>query len=249
MKEGVPRPEQIQHTESEMTDEQRELAAIREITLEDKGNFLIVSPQETDSSGDYTWESYLDRKKLMDAWTPPPDSPYIKFVKTKTINSIGFIRDRIKPRHSEAELKCEREIENLINGGQLEKGTAIILDSGGAHSVAMATALVKHGFQPVVMLDSIPHSRGITRSEQSLATLLYFAEQMNGLKQKDQIKHDAPPVFILDCHRDSRDLAFGTTVPIINTHTFDEHDLPSSEEFKKIWHSQHCLPKRRRSKR
>lgn len=235
MPEKFPPPEDIAKAENMMPDEERELSEIRQLTIEDKGNFPIVSPQEVDSSGTDTWKSYLDRKKLLDAWTPPQESPYNKFVKTKTINSVEFVGSRIKPRYSSGEIKSERELNNLINSGELEKGTAVILDSGGAHSVAMAVKLVERGFQPVIMLDSIPHTKGINRSEQELATLLYFAEQMNKLKQEDKIKPDAPPVFILDAHRDDMDVSFGRDkTKVKNNYTFGEEDFPSSEEFQKL---------------
>ena len=235
MPEKFPSSEEIAKAESMMTDEERELSEIRATTFEDKGIFSIVSPQETDSSGADTWKSYLDRKKLLDAWFPPQDSPYSKFVKTKTLNSVEFVGDRVKPRYSGGEIKSERELDNLINSGQIEKGTAVILDSGGAHSVAMAVKLVEHGFQPVIMFDSVPHTQGINRSEQELATLLYFAEQMNKLKQEGKIKPDAPPVFILDTHRDDMDVSFGKDkTKVKNTYTHSESDFPSSEEFQKL---------------
>ena len=76
MPEKFPSSEEISKAENMMTAEERELSEIRETTLGDKGNFSIVSPQEIDSSGTDTWKSYLDRKKLLDAWAPPQDSPY-----------------------------------------------------------------------------------------------------------------------------------------------------------------------------
>lgn len=234
MPEEFPLPEKGAKTGS-ATDEERELLEIRQTTLEDTSEFDIVSPQETDSSGADTWKSYLDRKKLLDAWTPPQESPYSKFVKTKTINSVEFVGNRIKPRYSGGEIKSERELDSLIDSGEFEKGTAVILDSGGAHSVAMAVKLVEHGFQPIIMLDSIPHTKGINRSEQGLATLLYFAEQMNRLKQEGKIKPDAPPVFTLDTHRDNLDTSSGEgKTKVKNTYTFSEKDFPSSEEFQKL---------------
>lgn len=234
MPEQFPSSEKTPGTET-LTAEERELLEIQKITLEDTGQFDIVSPQEMDSSGAETWKLYLDRKKLLDAWTPPQESPYNKFVKTKTVNSVEFVGNRIKPRYSGGEIKSERELDNLINSGELEKGTAVILDSGGAHSVAMAVKLVERGFQPVIMLDSIPHTQGIKRSEQELATLLYFAEQINKLKQEGKIKPDAPPVFILDAHRNDMDVSFGKDkTKVKNTYTFGEKDFPSSEEFQKL---------------
>jgi len=230
-----PLPEETSKAESESSKEELELSEIRKITLEDKDTFSIVSSRETDSTGSDTWKSYLDRKKLSDAWLPPEGSPYLKFVKTKTLNSVEFVGGRIKPRYSEGEIKSERELDNLINSGQLGQGTAVILDSGGPHSVAMAVKLVERGFQPVIMLDSIPHTKGINNSQEALAVMLYFAEQMNKLKQAGKIKPDAPPVFILDAHRNDIDPSFGEDKTIvINTYTYREQDFPSAEDFKKF---------------
>ncbi|MEK7117351.1 MAG: hypothetical protein AAB861_01095 [Patescibacteria group bacterium] len=235
MPEQFPSPEQIAKTESIMTEEEKELSEIRELTSQDRGEFSIVSPKETDSLQTDSWKSYLDRKKLLGAWLPPQESPYTKFIKTKTINSVEFIGSKIKPRYSGGEIKSEQELDNLINGGQLEQGTAVILDSGGAHSVAMAAKLAERGFQPVVMFDSTPHSKGLNHSEQELATLLYFAEQMNKLKQEGKIKPDAPPVFILDTHRDGMDVSLGKDKTIVkNTYTYSESDFPSPEELQKL---------------
>jgi len=235
MPEKFPSSEEIAKAESMMTDEERELSEIHEITLEDRDIFSIVSPQETDSSGADTWKSYLDRKKLLDAWSPPQDSPYNKFVKTKTLNSVEFVGDRVKPRYSGGEIKSEQELDNLLKSGELEKGTAVVLDSGGAHSVAMAVKLVERGFQPIIMFDSVPHTKGINCSEQELGTLLYFAEQMSKLKQEGKIKLDAPPVFILDTHRDDVDVFFGKDkTRVINTYRYSEGDFPSSEELQQL---------------
>jgi hypothetical protein len=215
--------------------EEEELSEIRELTTKDDGEFLIVSPKETDSLGTDCWKSYLNRKKLLEAWSSPEGSPYIKFFKTKTINSVEFVGHKIKPRYSAGEEKSQRELDNLINSGELGPGTAIILDSGGAHSIAMAVKLAEYGFQPVVMLDSIPHSRGIVAAEQDLAVLLYFAEEMSRLKKEGKIKPDAPPLFILNAHRYDIDISFGRDkTKLRNTYTYKESDFPSAEELQKL---------------
>jgi hypothetical protein len=235
MLELFPLPQENEKTESTISEEEKELSEIRELTSKDTGEFSIVSPKKVDSLRTNSWKSYLDRKKLLGAWLPPRESPYTKFVKTKTINSVEFLGRKIRPRYSDGEIKSEKELDNLINSGQLGKDTAVILDSGGPHSVAMAAKLAKNGYQPVVMFNSIPHSKGINCSEQELATLLYFAEQMNLLKQEGRIKPDAPPVFILDAHRDDMDVSFGEDKTIVkNTYTYGESDFPSPEELEKL---------------
>jgi len=207
--------------------ESSELAEIKRITEQDNGHFNIISPQERDSLGTDVWKEYLNSEKLLDAWSPPHGSPYRQFFKTKTIKSVDFVGARIKPRYSELEEKCLWELSNLFESGELGNDTAVILDSGAAHSVAIAARLAEHGFQPVVMFDSIPHSRGMTRSQQGLATLLYFAGEMQRLKQQNKIKPDAPPVFVLDTHR--RDVSKDKG-EYNNTYLFKETDFPSAED-------------------
>lgn len=169
------------------------------------GSFDIGGAQETDSLGTTRWKHYQNsRKRLLSAWSPPQGSFYARFAKTKTIDSIDSVGSRLKPRFSEYEAKCQRELSNLVTDGSLGRETAIVLDSGGAHSVAMAVKLSKNGYQPVVMFDSVPHLKGSVSSQQGLATLLYFAAQIEELKQSGTIRSDSPPVFILDTHRSDR---------------------------------------------
>lgn len=188
--------------------------------------FNIVSPQETDSLSTLEWKDYLDSNKLKGAWIPPENSPWGYYQKTKTVNSIDNLAETIRPRYSEGEQRSEKGIENLIGSSVLGKDTAVILDSGGAHSVAMAVKLVEQGYQPVVMFNSVPHPRGTNRSEQELATLLYFAGQMEKLRQEGEITPDAPPVFILNAHR-------GDTPEegeVDNSYTYQKGDFPTAQE-------------------
>lgn len=58
---------------------------------------------------------------------------------------------------------------------------------------------------------------------------------MNKLKQEGKIKPDAPPVFILDTHRDDMNVSFvKDKTKVKNTYTHGENDFPSSEEFQKL---------------
>jgi len=163
--------------------------------------YSIISPQERDSLGTSSWKDYLSAKRLSEAFFPPSGSPYSP--KEKTINSIETIRS-IKPRYSQGEERSISGIRNLIQSRAIDSHTAIILDSGGAHSVAMAIELMKQGYQPVVMFDGIPHPAGVNRPEQELATLLYFAAEAEKLKSESKFTKDSPPVFILDIHRNDK---------------------------------------------
>lgn len=189
----------------------------------------IVSPKETDSLGTAEWKNYLDRNRLLEVWSPSEGSPYSRFQKTKTIDSVNEYATELKPRYSEGERTSEAGIDNLIRTGILGRNTAVVLDSGGPHSVAMAVKLATElGYQPIVMFNAEVHPQGATKAEQELATLVYFAEQMKKLKAEGKIKPDAPPVFILDIHRDT--LVTGTDVN--NTYAYNQQDFPTVQELR-----------------
>lgn len=187
--------------------------------------FTIVSARETDSSGAFKWKRYLDKNRLNKAWSAPGGSPFGPFEKTKTIDAVNKFAGDLKPRYSKGEVRSEAGIGNLIKTGVLDRETAIVLDSGGAHSIAMAAKLARElGYQPIVMLDAKPHQNGTNRAEQELATLLYFADEVKRLKAEGKIKSDAPPAFILDIHRDLWPLPGRFN----NNYTYKDGDFPDA---------------------
>lgn len=189
--------------------------------------FSIVSARDTDSSGTSEWKMYLDRNRLNEAWSASEGSPFGRFEKTKTIDAIDKFAKDLKPRYSEGEITSEAGIGNLIRTGVLGRETAVVLDSGGAHSVAMAVKLARElGYQPIVMFDTEPHQNGVNKTEQDLATLLYFADEVKRLKAGGKIKVDAPPVFILDTHRDNFRLPGSKEFD--NTYTYKDRDFPDA---------------------
>lgn len=191
--------------------------------------FSIVSGRDTDSRGGQEWKIYLDRNRLNEAWSAPEGSHWGRFEKTKLIDSVNKWSNDLRPRYSEGESNSEQGIGNLIRSGVLGKDTAVVLDSGGAHSVAMAVKLAKElGYQPIVMFNTEPHPEGANKAEQDLATLLYFAEEVKNLKSEGRIRPDAPPAFILDTHRNDM---FPGSKDVDNTYTHNERDFPSAKEF------------------
>lgn len=197
--------------------------------MQDEKDYFIVGQQEMDAFDSESWKNYLDSSRLAYAWSTPDGSPYSKYTKFTTIYAIDDVRDHIKPRYSEGEQKSEYGVENLIRSGNANQETAIILDSGGAHSIAMAIKLMEQGYQPVVMFDSTPHPDGSTKSEQSLATMLYFASKAEQLKNEGRYNRQSPPVFIMDTHRSD-----GNSIlqrgRYNNSHEYIPSDLPTSEE-------------------
>lgn len=189
----------------------------------------IVGAKETDSLDSDGWKEYSTSQKLLDAWGVPENSPYCDFQKTKTISSIDKYFDDIKPRYSQGEINSEIGIKELINSGILDKTTAIILDSGGAHSVAMAVKLAEIGWQPVIMFDAEVHPFAYNPVHQELATMLYFAEQMRELKINGNFSSNSPPVFVMDTHRWQKSF-FPDEHTVDNAYSYQSSDLPSGEK-------------------
>ena len=229
------KPQQLVSAAARQGVNEPELQEIQKVTSGDQTKFNIVGMQQLDSLGTSHWKQYLDRNKLLEVWLPDSESPYRQFAKTKTINSVQFVGNRINPRYSDGERNSEQGLVNLIASGYLKNDTLVILDSGHAHSVAMGVKLATQlGFQPVVMFDSIPHSKGSACPEQGLATLLYFSEQLKELKQSGKIKPDAPPVFILDKHRNDYMPFSDKDKKVNNSYSYVESDFPSAETLKQL---------------
>ena len=113
--------------------------------------YSVVSPQNNDSMGNKDWNEYLVVDILKKAWEVPEGSPYANFQKFSIIYSMLQRYEGIKPRFSIAEKHCQDVIQNVINDGSTNAHTALVLDSGGAHSIAMAVQLAKNGYQPIIM--------------------------------------------------------------------------------------------------
>ena len=195
-----------------------------------EGSYYIVGAKTRDSCGTEDWKEYLDGGSLREAWSPPSGSPYEGFFKTRAINSVDGVGSEISPRYSEGEITSQSGIDRLVEAGVLDANTAVVLDSGGAHSVAMAVNLMKQGYQPVVMFDAEPRKKRSNGLEEGLATLLYFAKEVEGLKRSGVIRADSPPVFIMDCHRD--DPASGDMVD--SSYSYERPDLPTGDALNEI---------------
>jgi hypothetical protein len=93
----------------------------------------------------------------------------------------------------------------------------------------MAAELIDRlGYQPVVMFDSPVVEDGAVASGEELSSLLYEAARVAG--SKDKIQPTAPPVFIMDLHRDNY-FSFDKEKED-NSHTFKPEDLPKADELR-----------------
>jgi hypothetical protein len=185
----------------------------------------IVGAQKLDSLGTEDWKNYLQPEKLLRTWQQ--NGLLGKYQKLKLLQSIETYKDDILPRYSEGEENSVRGIRNLIQKGIIDNHTMVILDSGGAHSVAMAMELVRElNATPILMFDCDPMwPLGANKHAiQILATLLYFSAEFQMLKSDGQLH--GPPVFVLDTHRDSLPLPG----ELDNSYKISPPDLPTPQE-------------------
>ncbi len=163
----------------------------------------ILGAKDCDSTGTVSWQDYLSSQNLTEAWAAPAGSPYSGYVNTTTLDGVNNLAQEIKPRYSEAEEKSRKELLALIANPLLDHKTAVVLDSGGSHSIAMAVELAEiTGHQPVILFDEDPAAAGAgPQSIQETATALYYATEIEYIKKTGKITADSPPVFVMDCHR------------------------------------------------
>lgn len=174
-----------------------------------------------DSLGSARWKAYLDPGSLISAWMPVEGSPWTNYMKTRAMNCVPLMVVS-GPRYSIGEKRSEDGIRNLVERGDLNDQPAVFLEAGHAHSVAMSMVLARElGYQPVVTFNGHLDPNGIPTQE-GLAALLYYSEEMKGLKESGKVTKNAAPAFVLDVHRSDRN------VP--NAYTFGSIDFPSSAE-------------------
>lgn len=138
---------------------------------------------------------YLDAINLVNAWMPPPGSPFApEFVRYKTASSVRF-----RERAELAKLMLKQpKLLLSAEGFDAGPGTAVVVDCEGPRSVALAAWLVKaRGYQPVIKLDAA--FKGSNPAVAVLAQLIHHAEEME--RSRGSGKASAPPVFILDSLR------------------------------------------------
>lgn len=189
-------------------------------------NFL---PFEKDSLNSTSFINFIGNPdRLIDAWTVN-GSIYARWFKIETFESIKYAPRTFLPRWSEFELLSNQRLNTQEIVSRFGRDTtAIILDSGGQHSVAMAYELAKDGgWQPVPMLRGIPCTHcALSGADQALAVALYPASEMLGITAN--LPKTAPPAFIWDTHR--KTLAMPGEID--NTYKFQLTDMPNAEFLK-----------------
>ncbi|CAN5276089.1 hypothetical protein BH09MYX1_BH09MYX1_02690 [soil metagenome] len=106
------------------------------------------------------------------------------------------LRDALVPIHDAAmtaAYRAGRALAEIL--ASVPVGTAIVVDLGGADSVAFAAGAAER-FEPIFLFDNWPHPYGVVPSHRALAAALYY--QPRFLRAKKARKADAPALFVLD---------------------------------------------------
>jgi hypothetical protein len=110
--------------------------------------------------------------------------------------------------------------------------TAVFVDLPGPQSVAWAMALARdHGHQPVPAVNNVPHQSGLVAHHQTLGAMVYYAGEMQRLRDDKRIPGDGPPAFILERQRLNRVASVGSN-QYDNRYYHVEGDFPDAAALK-----------------
>lgn len=190
--------------------------------------------READSRQSASWIVYrLNPQRLDQAWIGQ-ESPWRPFQKSTLITFLGEagVGNYAKPVYTDTMAQAEREAHNfgrLVHDMSPEDRNelAIVVDVPGVEAVAWGATLARDlGVQPVLTFNNIPHQRGVLAQEKVLGALLYYAQELEGLRLPPQ----ATPVFLADAQR----FAPGRSVSrdeFDNRYYLVPTDLPSAPQF------------------
>ncbi len=184
----------------------------------------IVGGQPAPKSGEAT-AAPLETTRA--ATLPVAGSPYAKYREIGFLTKGPFIDDCYSAtgfRYSDGD-RCS--VEHLLaNREAFGPGVAVMMSSGGAHSIAMAAELVKDGaYQAVWKMGSEIAPHGVSASEQDVAAFRYHYPDFAAAKPGP----GAPPVLIMDQHRG--DKIFENDFD--NRAEFRPDQYPSASEYKR----------------
>jgi len=168
-----------------------------------ESRLFFTNTTEADAKDAQDWRPYTDPTRLLDAWQPRTEAWKTFFIPTL----LQSLKD--ETLRSQMRLIVNHEMRAAFGRGetmrrdllsQVDKGaeTFFIVDLPGPEAVAFGAAMA--GWADVVpAFDNWPHPRGVVRSHDTLAALLYYATLMQ--EQKKQLPESAPGLLLLDSQR------------------------------------------------
>lgn len=164
--------------------------------------FPAMFRKQLDSTGVPGGSQLSDPNRVLEAFQPknPQWQPF--FVPTLLQSlSQASLRQQVFPMSTPAMEKTYEQAEGLRELiGQAENAaqTLIIVDLPGPESVALGASIA--GTADVVPgFDNWPHPLGVVRAHETLAAMVYYANEV--AQKKAQLKDNAPAVLLLDNQR------------------------------------------------
>jgi hypothetical protein len=163
----------------------------------------LLSSQSVDSTGSDGWKKYLDQSAMLTAYQTRSNTWMPYFVPT-LIQSLQFdtLRSQLSPIYlqpmQESNERAQSIAKEFLVNAQNAGETAIIVDLPGAESVAFGAGMADVAHL-ITTFDNFPHPLGVTPSQNTLAAMLYYANEVETKQSK--VAANAPPVFLLDSNR------------------------------------------------
>ncbi len=139
-------------------------------------------------------------QKVIAAFEPISGSPWARYADLSRVENpcIENIWNSIPNRNTPADRMAAKLVGTEFVAYQ--DPSAIIVDSGGPHSIAIATKLAQLGYQPIVMMSPITGYGKYTLyiNIQAVGAMKEYWPKM--LLAKTHLTKYSPPAFILDAH-------------------------------------------------
>jgi hypothetical protein len=156
------------------------------------------------------------------AFSPIPESKAARFADLDLFSAEAKdLWTRIPQRKAESDMMAAKLVAGRIPKYQ-ELGGLVIVDSGGAHSIAIAVELAKRGYQPILKMNRRSGTGG--KWEQEVGAMKYFASEMEAARES--LRPDSPVAIIMDVHRNDGFLKDGP----LATSDYPPESFPTIDE-------------------
>ncbi|MDB5036694.1 MAG: hypothetical protein JWQ35_222, partial [Bacteriovoracaceae bacterium] len=143
--------------------------------------------------------------EVLNAFKPISGSPDAKYSDLTLMNHEAQKEwNRIPQRKAESDMMAASLVENQIQEYK-NLGALVIVDSGAAHSIAIATTLAEGGYQPIIKMGNISERKDRELQLQPVAAMRFYAPRMEAAKAN--LKPESPAAIVMDTHRDALDLS------------------------------------------
>ncbi len=156
----------------------------------------------SDSTGSLGWSNYLDAAKLQNAYQPK-NLVWQPYVVPTLVQSLAqaSLKSQLKPVNSQAMKESYARglgMKDLLAKSKDMNTAVIMIDLPGPESIAFGAALADSA-DLVIAFDNWPHPLGVVPSHQTLAAMLFYAQEVSDKSAKRPDK--APAVILLDSNR------------------------------------------------